>query len=710
MVEASVTENLLVKIENLDKLLSLAGEVIISSSNLGNTYKNLQVLFDSGKPVNRDTLDLVGDLSTTTADISSELHHLVQSIRTVDLKDLSFRTRRLVRDISRKIGRRVEFEFEGELTSVDKTIVEALYDPISHQLRNAIDHGIEDTHVRLKNGKPEEGNIVLRAYNSESETFIEIEDDGAGIDLEQLKRKGIESGKLSKTDVMDEEKALDIMCAAGVSTAKEVSAVSGRGVGMDVVRAALIDLGGSLSFVTEKGKGTTFTFRVPLVSAVNIVDALVVRSGKHHYAFPISSVAATMSIPKKEFHSTMQKGEMVNYLDRLLPAKCLNELLDGERLDYDDENVSVLVVENKGNWLALKISEFFSPQKLVIIPFNGAIDVEGLSGTTILGGRNLGFIVDTNSLIARSTGFGRKHELSKEQGKGAGKKWEKVKTVSELETAIKEGRENAPEKDVDETPKTVVEEQAEEAVPVEQTQEFIVEIEKMLPQLNEAIFDLEKNAGDMDKINLAFRLFHTIKGNLIMIGYAKGGDTVHSVESVLDYVRGNKLDVSPEMMDVIMDGVSYIEDVVIQSKAGEHQDIASLQILEASAKILPEKKVQMKRIGDVAAAEIEFTHEASYRAVNYRKRKTPFYQCYIEFDSGRQPPFLVACLIFKRISEIGDVLGTVPPMVDIENGIMEDKFRVFFVSEVEYEKLEKALVSVLTEHYGAKTVKLKVFG
>jgi chemotaxis protein histidine kinase CheA len=482
---------------------------------------------------------------------------------------------------------------------------------------------------------------------------------------------------------------------------------------MDVVRSALIDLGGSLSFKTEKNKGTMFTLRVPLVSAVNIVDALVVRSGKHHYAFPISSVAATMSIPKKEFHSTMQKGEMVMYLDNLLPVKCLNELLDGDTLEYEDENVSVLVVENKGNRLALKISEFFSPQKLVIIPFNDAIEVEGLSGTTILGGRSLGFIVDTNSLIARSTGFGRKHELSRELGKGEGRKQKKAKTVSDLETVILEDMKKTQEKDIAETPEKVVEAveaTAEEATSVDQTLEFIVEIEKILPQLNEAIFDLEKNPGDMEKINTAFRLFHTIKGNLIMIGYSKGGDTVHSVESVLDYARGNKLDVNPEMMDIIMDGVSYIEDLVIQSKAGEYKDLASLEILELSAKILPEKKIQMKRVGDIASAEIEFTHEASYRAVNYRKRKVPFYHCYIEFDSGRQPPFLVACLIFKRISEVGDVLGTVPPLVDIENGIMEGKFRVLFSSDVEHERLEKALLSVLTEHYGAKVVKLKVFG
>ncbi|MDH5542898.1 MAG: ATP-binding protein [Nitrospinota bacterium] len=713
MAESVSSENLLVKVENLDKLLTLAGEVIISSSNLGNTYKNLQALYDSKKPVNRDTVEVMGDLSAATADISSELHHLVQAIRTVSLKDLSFRTRRLVRDISRKTGKRVNFEFEGEETTVDKTIVENLYDPISHQLRNAIDHGIEDSEERKKKGKPEEGLVVIRVSNSENETIIDIEDDGAGIDLERLRKKAIELGRVNESDNFTEGMALDIMCMAGVSTAEVVSEVSGRGVGMDVVRSMLSNLGGSISFKTEKDKGSTFTFRVPLVSAVNIVDALVIRSGKHMFAFPISTVAASMSVPKKQINSTLGKGEMVHYLDKLLPLHNLNKLLDGTVVEHEGENLPVLVLEHKKEWIALSISEFLSPQKLVIIPFNGALEVEGISGTTILGGRSLGFIVDVNSLIARATGKGRRHHLSLAEAESAAGKALKKGRLETQAVKVEKHAEVADEAAMaDKRPEAAARREIEiqEEPQIENVTEFILEIEKLVPQLNESIFALEKNPGDMETINLAFRLFHTIKGNLIMIGYSKGGQTVHAVESVLDYARGKKIDISPEMMDILMDGVSYIEDLVRKGKAGAWQDEVSQHVLEASARVLPEQKVEKKEVGDVVTAEIGLSHESSYRMNNYRKLKTPFYNCYVEFDSGRQPPFLVACLIYKRISEVGDVLGTVPPLEDIENGIMEGKFKLLFASSREPEKAEKFLYSVLTRHYGATIVKINRFG
>lgn len=699
---------MLVKLENLDHLLTLAGEVIITSSNLDITYKHLQQLFDKKNPVGRDTVDAAKDLASTSAIISSNLHHLVQAIRTVDLTDLSFRTRRLVRDIARKTGKRVRLEFEGESTTIDKTIVEKLYDPISHQLRNAIDHGIEDVLTRQRNGKPEEGVVRLRVYNTENETFIEIEDDGAGVDMNALRQKAIAKGIVQAEDPFTEDDALEVMCMAGVSTAAQVSEVSGRGVGMDVVRDQITGMGGMVTFNSRPGKGSSFTFRVPLISAVNILDALVVRSGKYFFAFPINSVVTTMSVPKGEIYTTLNKGEMVKYLDHLLPLHGLNYLLEKDEAKDIGDTVPVLVIDHKGTNIALKISEFYSPQKLVIIPFNGALMVEGLSGTTILGGRKLGFIIDVPSLIGRASGrrgMRAARKAAEAAGPAGGEKRPSGEGTPAEETAAdadgaatqerkaaRAGQPEAPQEDA-----------------AAATREFIVEIEKLLPTLNESLFALESEPANGDYINKAFRLYHTIKGNFIMIGLAKGGATIHSVESVLDRVRSGKAPMSPEVMDILMDGVAYIEEVVRASAAGEWKDEASSAILEQSAKILPEEKAESRREIDVASEPVRLSHEAWFRSNHYKKRRIPSYLCYLEFDPGRQPAFLVACLIYKRFSEIGDVLATVPPLEDIEKGFMGGKMKILLSSTMAPDKLERSLVSLLTSHYGAQMVKISGF-
>jgi len=695
----SKSENMLVKLQNLDELLTLAGEVIITSSNLDLTYKNLQQLHLKREPVSRETVDAAKDLAGASAFISSNLHHLVQTIRTVDLRDLSFRARRLVRDIARKTGKRVVFEVVGEETTVDKTIVEKLYDPISHQLRNAIDHGIESPSERAKKGKPEEGRIILRASNSENETFIEIEDDGAGVDLEAVRAKGIARGIISQGDVFTEDEALEIMCTAGVSTTQQVSEVSGRGVGMDVVRDQITSMGGIVSFKTDRDKGSAFTFRVPLVSAVNIMDALVVRSGPYFFAFPISNVVTTMSVMADQIYSTLQKGEMVKYLDRLLPLHDLNYLLEKEALKKEDGAVPVLVIDHKGVVIALKISEFFSPQKLVIISFNEALSVNGLSGATILGGRKLGFIIDVPSLIDRA--MGRRGMRAAKKAAEAARLT--VQPAGSAKAAVAEkGAVASPQ--IEPSPAQDVAETKQEDTTAA-AQEFIVEVEKLLPTLNETLFALESTPEDMEHINKAFRMYHTIKGNFIMMGLAKGGATIHSVESVLDRIRGKKLDMTPEVMDVLMDGAAYIEDVARQTKGGKWGDEASEGILERCAKLLPQEKAAPAAAIDVVSGEIKLSHEASYRAIQYKKLRTPSYNCYLEFDPGRQPSFLVACLIYKRFMEVGDVLGTLPSLDDLERGFMDSKIKIFFTSNLDPATLEESLTGILTKHYGAQVVK-----
>jgi len=690
------SESMLVRGEDLDRLLLLAGEVIIASSNQGLVYKSLQGLLDKNSPVDPETLNDSKDLASSTSLLSSDLHKLVQTIRTVDLKDMGFRARRLVRDLSRKTGKLINFEVIGEETTIDKAIVDKLYDPVSHQLRNAVDHGIEDIQTRTRKGKPKEGRIILNVYNTEQETVIEIKDDGAGIPMDALHKKAVEEGILSEGDPITEEIALELMFTPGFTTSETVSKISGRGVGMDVVRNHIDDLGGTVSFKTEPEKGTTFTFRIPLASAVNIVDALVVRADKNIFAFPISNVVASIAVAKDEISTALEKGKMVKYLESLLPLHSLGNVLEKrfDEIDWADNNetIPILIIEHKGKRIALTVSEFLAPQKLVIIPFDESVSVTGLVGSTILGGRKLGYIVDVPSLISSAMGKEVRDVTMRLKEKDS-------EEIEDIETSV----EPEPSKvKVSSDEKYYI--QTEDAPAVKQ--EFIAELEKLLPELNEIVFALESNPSDNEKINAAFRLFHTIKGNLIMMGLPKGGETIHCIESVLDNTRSNKVEVTPELMDIIMDGVSYIEDVVQKLKADAWEDEAAQDILERSAELLPKESFDQKEITDVASEEIKLTHESQYRALIHRKNKSQFYHIYIEFDSGSQPSFLVACLIYRRICDVGDVLGTVPFLSDIEKGMMDGKIKLLFTSDCEPDLLENALKDLLTKHYGARLVNL----
>jgi len=690
------SESMLVRGEELDRLLLLAGEVIISSSNQGLVYKSLQALFDNNSPVDLETVDDSKDLASLTSLLSSDLHKLVQTIRTVDLKDMGFRARRLVRDLSRKTGKLINFDVIGEETTIDKAIVDKLYDPVSHQLRNAVDHGIEDIQTRTRKGKPKEGQIILNAYNTEQETIIEIKDDGAGIPMDALHKKAVEEGILSEGDPITEETALELMFTPGITTSETVSKISGRGVGMDVVRNHIDDLGGTVSFDTEPGKGTTFTFHIPLASAVNIVDALVVRADENIFAFPISNVVASIALTRDKISTALEKGKMVKHLDNLLPLHSITNVLENrfDEIDLTDDNetIPVLIIEHKGKRIALTVSEFLAPQKLVIIPFDESISVTGLVGSTILGGRKLGYIVDVPSLIGLAMGKEARDVTMK-------LKEEDSEQIEDIETSV----ESEPSKvEVVSDEKDYI--QTEDALAVKQ--EFIAELEKLLPELNKMVFALESDPSDNEKINAVFRLFHTIKGNLIMMGLPKGGETIHCIESVLDDTRSHKVEVTPELMDIIMDSVSYIEDVVQKLKADAWEDEAAQDILERSAALLPKERFDQEEITDVASEEIKLTHESQYRALMHRKNKSQFYHIYIEFDSGSQPSFLVACLIYRRICEVGDVLGTVPFLSDIEKGMMDGKIKLLFTSDRELHVLENALKDLFTKHYGAHLVNL----
>lgn len=700
MSAKSESQSMLVRSEHLDRLLNLAGEVIITSSNLNLFQRTLQAHFDRDEAVSQEVLESIKDLSGTAFEISSNLHGLVQSIRTVDLKDIAFRSRRLVRDVARKSGKNIKFAITGEDTVVDKSIVEQLFDPIAHQLRNAVDHGIELPQTRTAAGKAEEGSLNLRFRNTDHETVIEIEDDGAGIDFEALRALGIELGLITPSTNLTPEIALEIMWTPGVSTSRTVTDTSGRGVGMDVVRDRLERLGGSVSFTSEPGKGTSFEFKIPLVSAVNIVDALVVGTRDLAYAFPISTVVTTLSITEDQISHPLDKGRMIKHLNELIPLFDLDEVLLGVEQDLDSEKIPVIVLENKGRKFAYTITEFMSPQKLVIIPMDDTLDVPVFSGATILGGKQLGFIVSVAMLFDLTLGrkIGRDDRLARDSRYlGA------LRTGDSNDVALQMPGVEKAKSSLDSF--GAVPFPASGEVPgkqeTDESADFVMEITRMIPSMNEAVFSLETDPEDSGNMNSAFRIFHTIKGNLIMIGLPRAGETVHRVESVLDLARAGKLKISPRIIDLLMDAVSYIEDAVRAASNGNLEDPGNDSILERCSELTLFEAQNNAALINVARDEVILTPEARFRLVIHRKARTPRYQALVEFEPGGQSAPLVAFLIYRRFCDTGDVLGTLPTLADLQMGIEENKLKLFLASKLPEEKLRESLEPLLRAHYGA---------
>ncbi len=407
-------ERMPVKISHLDTLLGLTGEIIIAASNISILQRHLNT---SQANVDKDTMEMVKLATMTTGRISSDLHHLVMDIRMVPIKEAFLRFRRLVRDTAKKRGKQVNFEIVGEDTLVDKTVAERLYEPLAHQIRNAIDHGIEDPLERQHAGKPPTGNLTLTAYKKEGYTYVSVADDGKGLDVARIREVVAEKGFLppAQAAALNAEEAWQMIMMPGFSTAREATEISGRGVGMDVVKSTVESMGGEILIESTPDKGSEFTYKIPQLSAVNITDAVIIRAGDQYFAVPVGNVVATQAVKREEVNTTMGRTESIMYLDSILPLHDLLYLLTGEVLvgEEDAETMPVIIIEAKNGRIACKVSEFIRPQKLVLIPLPEGFKVTGISGTTILGGSQLGMIIEPFELVGMATGAGEEMDMSR---------------------------------------------------------------------------------------------------------------------------------------------------------------------------------------------------------------------------------------------------------------------------------------------------------
>jgi chemotaxis protein histidine kinase CheA len=698
-------ESMIVRLSSLDNMLELAGEVIIVSSNLNAMSREVQ----EGVKVSRILSDNIKDLAITSSRISSDLHNLVTDVRTVGMGDLFARFRRIARDTSRRLGKVVRFELEGEEICIDKRTSEKIYDPIAHQIRNAMAHGIEDKETRQKLGKDPVGNVKVKVCNTENNTVIEVIDDGGGINKESVRRKALKMQLADEKTLegLSDEALYEFLYIPGFSTAEKASATSGRGVGLDVVRDVMNQINGETRIKSEPGKGTTFSFILPKVTAVNISDALLVRAEQMTFAFPISSVVASQAISVNEVTTIRGTSRTIKYLGNILPLFDLLEIFGESSVSIQDDQMRVIVVEYKNQRAAFVVSDFMNPQKIVISEFDYGMKVPGLVGTAILSGRQMGLVIDLPGLFEQTFGKVQEKDIRKSVP---------IADISEKDNQLTDNkndnvvdgkdtsREVSDEKETKATDSTEPGESISEVLDIEQPDShFLKEVEVMLSRLNKELFTLEEKK-DTETADGIFRLVHSIKGNLTMCGAEEPASITHQIETILERVKSGALEPNEEAFDVFFDGAAYLEQVVQSILSNQKPSAPSDKLLAAMEKFRQEEKKteQSVSVASLDSAQVILDPTGEFYLSSRRREGIVLYQCHIEFNPGDQPHFLVAYLILRRLQRVGDVLGTFPAMADIEAGLCEGGIVVLLAPRDSKPDLIETLSENLKRYYGVE--------
>lgn len=388
--------------ERLDHLMNLIGELIINRNRYTLIARSLE-----GREEDIKISEVAQDLSETTyamARISDDLQDTIMKVRMVPVSSVFSRFPRLVRDLSRKSGKEVDLIMEGEETELDKSVVEVIGDPLVHLIRNSVDHGIESEEERIKAGKPPKGRVTLRAFHKGNSVAIEIEDDGKGIDPAKMREVAIKKGIITPEEAaqMDDREAIELIFAPGFSSAEKITDISGRGVGMDVVRTNIKNLKGSVNTFSVLGKGTRFTLSLPLTLA--IIDVLMVKASGQMYAIPLDAVSETNKI--ETVRLTDVKGRKATTLrGEVLGIVGLSEMLGLPRTHEKIPDVlSVVVIHDNERRLGLVVDELLERQEIVIKPLGTYLgDLKGISGATIMGDGSVILILDPHEIYVMAT-------------------------------------------------------------------------------------------------------------------------------------------------------------------------------------------------------------------------------------------------------------------------------------------------------------------
>ncbi|MCR5508578.1 MAG: chemotaxis protein CheA [Lachnospiraceae bacterium] len=385
-----VNRTVRVDIEKLDVLMNLVSELIIA--------KNSLVSYSSGGQASNNSS--FNEQIEYLESVTTNLHESVMKVRMVPIESITTKFPRMIRDLSKKLNKKMELYMSGEDTELDRTVVDEIGDPLMHMLRNSADHGLESTEERVANGKDPVGSIFLDAYQDGNNVVIEVKDDGRGIDVEAVKRKAIERGTITSEqgEVMSSKEIIDLLFLPSFSTAKVVSDVSGRGVGLDVVKSKIEALGGDVSVKTKLGEGSTFSIRLPLTLA--IIQALMVIVGDEKYAISLGSIDTIEDISVDEIKYVEAK-EVINLRGNVIPIVRLHEVLGLEAPEENRDSMIVVIVKKGDQYAGLVVDELIGQQEIVIKSLGKYINCTSrmISGATILGDGEVALIIDANCLI-----------------------------------------------------------------------------------------------------------------------------------------------------------------------------------------------------------------------------------------------------------------------------------------------------------------------
>ncbi len=383
---AGGTKTIRVNIDRLDSLMNLFEELVIDRGRLEQIAKELE---------NNELTDTVERMTR----ISGDLQSIILNMRMVPVETVFNRFPRMIRQLTKELNKKIELIIEGAETELDRTVIDEIGDPLLHLLRNSLDHGIESPEERVKKGKPEKGTVLLKAYHSGNHVFIEVEDDGGGINRKKVLEKALERGVITEreAETLEDHQIDSLIFAAGFSTADTISDISGRGVGLDVVKNKLESLGGSVSINSTEGQGSLFSIQLPLT--LSIISVLLVKLEDETFAIPISSIIETAVIKKSDILQTHDR-EVIDFRGFIVPVVYLKKQFHVPNANELEEELHIIVVRKGDKLTAFVVDSFIGQQEVVLKSLGDYLpNVFAISGATILGDGQVALIVDCNALI-----------------------------------------------------------------------------------------------------------------------------------------------------------------------------------------------------------------------------------------------------------------------------------------------------------------------
>ena len=388
----AVSHTVRVDIDKLDVLMNLVSELIIAKNGLvsasisddGETASNNQKFTEQIEYLER---------------VTTNLHESVMKVRMMPIEGVISKFPRMIRDLNKKLNKKMELYITGEETELDRTVLDEIGDPIMHLLRNSADHGLESAEVRAERGKPEVGSIYLNAFQEGNNVVIEVADDGNGIDVEKVKSKAVEKGTLTQeqADALTEKEAIDLLFKPSFSTSDKITDVSGRGVGLDVVKSKIEALGGDVEVKTKYGEGSTFSIRLPLTLA--IIQALMVKLGDEKYAISLGSIETIEDVPVGDIKYVHAK-EVINLRGSVIPLIRLRDILDVPGKAEETDTIIVVIVRKGDKLAGLVVDSLIGQMEIVIKSLGKYININRMiSGATILGDGSVALIIDANTLV-----------------------------------------------------------------------------------------------------------------------------------------------------------------------------------------------------------------------------------------------------------------------------------------------------------------------